>query len=164
MIAMRKITPNLWFDRQAEEAARFYVSIFPNSKITNLTRFPPEVAKAAQMPEATVMTVSFELDGNAFLGLNGGPIFKFSEAVSFIVDCKDQEEVDYFWDRLTAGGGEPGQCGWLKDRFGLSWQIVPSVLPKLMTQSDPEKQRKVGAAMMKMKKIDIAALEQAAEG
>lgn len=161
---MRKITPNLWFDKQAEDAARYYVSIFPNSKITHITHFSPEVAKAARMPEGAVMTVSFELDGNPFMGLNGGPIFKFSEAVSFIVDCKDQEEVDYYWDRLTADGGEPGQCGWLKDRFGLSWQIVPSILPKLMMQNDPEKAARVGAAIMQMTKIDVAALERAAEG
>ncbi len=161
---MRKITPNLWFDKQAEEAARYYVSIFPNSKITHTSYFSPEVAKAARMPEGAVMTVSFELDGNPFMGLNGGPIFKFSEAVSFIVDCKDQEEVDYYWDRLTADGGEPGQCGWLKDRFGLSWQIVPAILPKLMMQNDPAKAARVGAAIMQMTKIDVGALERAAEG
>jgi predicted 3-demethylubiquinone-9 3-methyltransferase (glyoxalase superfamily) len=159
---MRNITPNLWFDTQAEDAARFYTSIFPNSKITAISRYSPEVAKAAHMPEGLVLTVAFELDGNRFLGLNGGPIFKFSEAVSFVVDCKDQEEVDYFWDRLTADGGQPSQCGWLKDKFGLSWQIVPAALPRLMQSSDAETQRRVGAAMMKMKKIDVAALERAA--
>jgi predicted 3-demethylubiquinone-9 3-methyltransferase (glyoxalase superfamily) len=161
---MRKITPNLWFDRQAEDAARFYTSIFPNSKITSLNRFSAEMAQAAGMPEGTVLTVAFELDGNAFLALNGGPVFRFSEAVSFIIDCKDQEEVDYYWDRLTADGGQPGQCGWLKDRFGLSWQVVPAVLPKLMTDPDPQKQRAVGAAIMQMTKIDVAALERAASG
>lgn len=161
---MRKITPNLWFDTQAEEAALYYVSIFPNSKIHDISHYTPEVAKAAHMPEGTVLTVSFELDGNPFLALNGGPIFRFSEAVSFIVDCKDQEEVDYYWERLTAGGGKPGQCGWLTDRFGLSWQIVPSIIPQLMTDPDLDKRRRAGAAVMGMTKIDVAALERAAAG
>lgn len=161
---MRKITPNLWFDTQAEEAALYYVSIFPNSKIDAINHYSPEIAKAAHMPEGTVLTVSFELDGNPFLALNGGPIFRFSEAVSFIVDCKDQEEVDYYWERLTAGGGKPGQCGWLKDRFGLSWQIVPSIVPHLMTTADEETRRRAGAAIMGMTKIDVAALERAAAG
>jgi predicted 3-demethylubiquinone-9 3-methyltransferase (glyoxalase superfamily) len=161
---MRTITPNLWFDTQAEDAARFYVSIFPNSKITSITHYTPEISKAAHMPEGLVLTIAFELDGNPFLGLNGGPLFRFSEAISFVVDCKDQEEVDHYWDRLTADGGAPGQCGWLKDRFGLSWQIVPSILPKLLASSDPEKGRRVGAAMMQMKKIDIDALQRAYDG
>lgn len=161
---MRKITPNLWFDRQAEDAARFYTGIFPNSKITSINRFSPEIAAAAGMPEGTVLTVAFELDGNPFLALNGGPVFQFTEAVSFIIDCKDQEEVDSYWDRLTADGGQPGQCGWLKDRFGLSWQVVPAVLPTLMTSPDPQVQRRVGAAIMQMTKIDVAALERAASG
>ena len=160
---MRKITPNLWFDTQAEDAARYYISIFPNSKITSISRYTAEVAKAAQMPEGTVLTVAFELDDNPFLGLNGGPVFQFTEAVSFIVDCNDQEEVDYYWDRL-GDGGHPSQCGWLKDRFGLSWQIVPSILPKLITDPDPEKQRRVGAAIMQMTKLDIDTLMRAYEG
>ena len=161
---MRKITPNLWFDTQAEEAARFYVSIFPNSNINAVTHYTPEIAKAARMPEGTVLTVSFVLDGNPFLALNGGPIFKFSEAVSFIVECKDQREIDFYWDRLTAEGGQPGQCGWLKDRFGLSWQVVPEGIDRMMTDPDPEKSRRAGAAVMGMKKIDLAALTRAYEG
>lgn len=161
---MRTITPNLWFDTQAEEAARFYVSIFPNSKIEIITHYTPEIAEGARMPVGSVLTVSFELDGTPFLGLNGGPLFHFSEAISFIVECKDQEEVDYYWERLPAGGGQTGPCGWLKDRFGLSWQIVPAILPKLITDPDPEKARRAGAAMMKMKKLDVAELIRAAEG
>lgn len=160
---MNRITPNLWFDTQAEDAARFYVSIFPNSKINTVNYYTPEVAKQAHMPEGSVLTVAFELDGHSFLGLNGGPLFKFSEAVSFIVDCKGQAEVDYYWERLS-DGGQPGPCGWLKDRFGLSWQIVPDVVPKMMTDPDPEKQRRVGAALMQMQKLDVAALTRAYEG
>jgi len=145
-----KITPFLWFDTQAEEAARFYVSVFPNSKITGTT----------PGPTGGVMTVSFELDGQPFIGLNGGPHFKFSEAVSFSIECKSQAEIDGYWSRLTEGGQE-SQCGWLKDRFGLSWQVVPANMGRLLGPPDPAKAQRAVAAMMKMKKLDIAALENA---
>jgi predicted 3-demethylubiquinone-9 3-methyltransferase (glyoxalase superfamily) len=154
---MPKITPFLWFDGQAEEAAAFYVSVFPNSKIDAVTRYgaggPGEEGKA--------MTVVLELDGARFVALNGGPHYHFTEAVSFYVDCQDQAEVDYYWDKLTGEGGTPGQCGWLKDRFGLSWQVVPTELPALIGGPDREKARRGTEAMMKMKKLDIAALRQA---
>lgn len=156
---MTKLTPTLWFDTQAEEAARFYVSVFKDAKMGDVTRY----GEGGPMPAGTVMTASFEIGGIAFLGLNGGPMYKFSEAVSFQIDCKDQSEVDHYWGRLTEGG-EPGPCGWLKDRFGVSWQVVPSVLPKLMSSGDAGKSKAVMAAMMQMGKLDIAALEAAAEG
>ena len=156
---MQTITPCLWFDTEGEDAARFYTSIFPNSKITKVTRY----GSAGPRPEGTVMTVSFELDGQEFLALNGGPQFKFTEAISFQVSCRDQDEVDAYWNALTEGGGEEGPCGWLRDRFGLSWQIVPEALPKLLEQSDREKSQRVVAAMLKMKKIQVDELERAAE-
>jgi predicted 3-demethylubiquinone-9 3-methyltransferase (glyoxalase superfamily) len=156
---MQTITPCLWFDTEGEDAARFYTSIFPNSKITKVTRY----GSAGPRPEGTVMTVSFELDGQEFLALNGGPQFKFTEAISFQVSCRDQDEVDAYWNALTEGGGEEGPCGWLRDRFGLSWQIVPEALPKLLEQSDREKSQRVIAAMLKMKKIQVDELERAAE-
>ena len=156
---MPKITPCLWFDTQGEEAARLYVSVFPNSRIVDVTRY----GSAGPRPEGMVMTVSFELDGRPFVALNGGPEFGFSEAVSFQVDCADQAEVDHYWDRLSEGG-EEGPCGWLKDRFGLSWQIVPRVLPELLAQPDAEKAQRVMAAMLQMRKIEIAELEAAAAG
>lgn len=158
-----KITTNLWFDTQAEDAARFYCALFPNSKITTVARYSAEVAKAAHMQEGQVMTVAFDLDGHSFLGLNGGPIFKFSEAVSFVVPCADQAEIDRYWDALTADGGQPGQCGWLKDRFGLSWQIVPASLERYMTTGSAEQQRRVMAAVMQMQKLDADAIERAFE-
>jgi predicted 3-demethylubiquinone-9 3-methyltransferase (glyoxalase superfamily) len=158
--AAQKITPCLWFDSEAEEAAKFYVSVFKNSKMGTVTRYGKEGFEIHSRPEGSVMVAEFELEGQKFVGLNGGPHFKFSEAISFQVNCDTQEEIDYFWSALQKGGGKEQQCGWLKDRFGLSWQIVPSVMGKLMTES-PEKAERVMAAMLKMIKIDIAALELA---
>ncbi len=155
---MPKITPFLWFDTQAEEAARFYTSVFPNSTIREVTHY----GSAGPRPEGMVLTVSFELDGQQFVALNGGPDFSFTEAVSFVVDCETQEEVDRYWSVLSEGG-EEGPCGWLKDRFGLSWQIVPTALPRLLSDPDVEKAQRVMAAMLKMGKIEIAELERAAD-
>jgi len=155
--AMQKITPFLWFDTEGEEAAKFYTSVFPNSRIVDVSRY----GSAGPRPEGTVMTVTFELDGQTFVALNGGPEFTFTEAVSFQVSCETQEEVDSFWSTLTEGG-EEGPCGWLKDKFGLSWQIVPTALPRLLGDPDREKSQRVMAAMLKMKKIEIDALERAA--
>jgi predicted 3-demethylubiquinone-9 3-methyltransferase (glyoxalase superfamily) len=154
---MREITPCLWFDTDGEDAAKFYTSIFPNSKITDVARY----GSAGPRPEGTVMTVSFELDGQKFVALNGGPNFTFNEAVSFQVLCESQEEVDTYWSKLSEGG-EEGPCGWLKDRFGLSWQIVPTRLPELLEDPDREKSQRVMAAMLEMGKIDVEALERAA--
>jgi predicted 3-demethylubiquinone-9 3-methyltransferase (glyoxalase superfamily) len=155
----QKIVPNLWFDGQAEEAANFYVDIFEDAKILNVAKYP----EGSPGEAGTVMTVEFELNGVRFVGINGGPQFKFDEAVSFQIDCEDQAEVDYFWDRLT-DGGEESQCGWLKDRFGLSWQVVPRGMEVVFNDPDPEKAQRAMAAMMKMRKIDVAALRAAAEG
>ena len=155
---MQTITPFLWFDHQAEEAANYYVSIFKNSKITTVSRY----GEAGPGPKGTAMTVVFELDGQEFIALNGGPHFKFTEAVSFSVSCTTQEEVDEYWEKLSAGGQE-GQCGWLKDKFGLSWQVNPTILGQLLSSPDPQKARRVMEAMLQMKKIDIAALQRAAE-
>jgi predicted 3-demethylubiquinone-9 3-methyltransferase (glyoxalase superfamily) len=159
----QRISVCLWFDHQAEEAAHFYASIFKNSKIRSIARYDEEAAKAAGRPKGSVMTVAFELDGQEFMGLNGGPLFKFTEAISLVVRCGTQEEVDYFWEGLSAGGQEV-QCGWLKDRFGVSWQIVPTVLIEMVQDEDPEKSRRVMAAMLKMKKIDIHLLKEAYDG
>lgn len=159
---MQKITPFLWYDDKAQEAANFYCSIFRNSKVGSVTRYEGEGARASGRPAGTVMTVEFELDGQKFVGLNGGPHFKFTEAVSFVVNCETQEEVDYFWDRLTADGGSESQCAWLKDKYGLSWQIVPNILLELLQDKDAEKSHRVMKAMLQMKKIDIATLKQAA--
>ena len=156
---MQKVTPFLWFDNQAEEAANFYVSIFKNSKINHVARY----GDAGPGPKGSVMVVSFQLEGQPFTALNGGPQFKFTEAVSFVVDCKSQEEVDHFWDKLSAGG-KTQACGWLKDKYGLSWQIVPTVLMELVSDPDREKSNRVMQAMMQMTKIDIAKLQQAAAG
>ena len=156
---MPRITPCLWFDGQAEEAAKFYTSVFKKSKIKEVTRS----GDAGPGPKGGVMTVSFELDGQPFLALNGGPQFRFNEAVSLVVRCKSQKRVDEYWAKLTEGG-EESMCGWLKDRFGLSWQIVPTALPKLLAQRDPAKARRVMDAMLKMRKLDVAALERAAKG
>ncbi|MBK7882897.1 MAG: VOC family protein [Chitinophagaceae bacterium] len=162
MATMQKITPNLWFDTQAEEAANYYTSIFKNSSIGKISYFGKEGYEIHKMPEGTVMVIEFELEGQKFIGLNGGPVFKFNEAVSFIVNCENQEEVDYYWDKLSAGGEKNAQqCGWLKDKFGLSWQIVPTILAELMTNKDKEKSGRVMSAMLQMKKIDIKTLEQA---
>ncbi len=158
----QKITPFLWFDKQAEEAASFYCSIFKNSKVGFISRYGEAGAKASGMPKETAMTVEFELEGQKFVALNGGPHFKFTEAVSFVVNCKDQAEVDYYWSKLSQGGDEKAQmCGWLKDRFGLSWQIVPTVFVEMMKGKDPDKAEKVMQAVLQMKKIDIQQLEQA---
>jgi predicted 3-demethylubiquinone-9 3-methyltransferase (glyoxalase superfamily) len=154
---MQKITPCLWFDTEGEEAARFYTSVFPNSKIVEIARY----GSAGPRAEGTVMTVSFELEGQEFVALNGGPDFTFNEAISFQVNCETQDEVDGYWSKLSEGG-EEGPCGWLKDRFGVSWQIVPIVLSELLADSDREKSQRVMAAMLKMRKIEIDALERAA--
>jgi predicted 3-demethylubiquinone-9 3-methyltransferase (glyoxalase superfamily) len=156
---MPKITPCLWFDDQAEAAARFYVSLFKNSSIGRIARY----GGAGPGPKGSVVTIAFELDGQAFIGLNGGPHFKFTEAVSFSIDCADQAEVDFYWDRLSEGG-QTSQCGWLKDRFGLSWQVVPATLADMIGDPDPEKARRATEAMLKMTKLDIAKLQQAIAG
>ena len=155
---MQKITQMLWFDTEAEEAAKFYVSVFKNSKMGSISRY------GEGMPgrKGSVMTASFEIEGQPFTALNGGPQFKFTEAVSFVVNCETQKEIDYYWDKLTAGGGNEVECGWLKDRFGLSWQIVPAVLFDLIKQSDQKKSDRVMQAVMQMRKLDIAALQRAA--
>lgn len=153
---MPKITPFLWFDNQAEEAAKFYVAIFKNSRILEISRY----GEAGPGPKGSVMTVRFELDGQEFIGLNGGPHFKFTEAVSLYVDCKTQEEVDEYWKKLLEGGGE-SQCGWLKDKYGLSWQVIPTVLGQMLSDPDPAKSKRVMEAMLKMKKIDITGLWKA---
>jgi predicted 3-demethylubiquinone-9 3-methyltransferase (glyoxalase superfamily) len=155
---MQKITPCLWFDDQAEEAVNYYVSTFENGKIGNTARYDAASAKVSGRPEGSVLTMEFELDGQKFLALNGGPLFKFSEAVSFIVDCADQKEVDYYWSKLSAHP-ESEQCGWCKDKFGVSWQVVPKQLGELLATGNP----KVMEAMLSMKKIDVAALQKAAE-
>ena len=159
---MQKISPFLWFDSNAEEAAKFYVSVFKNSKIGKITRYPEEAAKKIGREPGSVMTVEFTLDAVEFVALNAGPHFKFTEAVSFVVMCDAQEEVDYYWEKLTADGGEAGQCSWLKDKFGLSWQIQPRLLIELLGDKDKAKAERVMNAMMEMDKIDIAALERAA--
>jgi predicted 3-demethylubiquinone-9 3-methyltransferase (glyoxalase superfamily) len=152
----QRITPFLWFDGQAEEAAKFYVSIFPNSKVLSTSRY----CEGGPGPKGTVMTVDFELDGLSCTALNGGPMFKFTEAISLVVHCETQAEVDHYWDKLSAGGQQV-QCGWLKDQYGLSWQIVPNALIELVQDKDPAKSQRVMAAMMQMKKIDIAGLKAA---
>jgi predicted 3-demethylubiquinone-9 3-methyltransferase (glyoxalase superfamily) len=157
---MQKITPFLWFDSQAEEAANFYTAIFKGSKIEGGSRYDEEGAKAAGRPKESVMTVAFELDGQQFVALNGGPMFKFTEAISFVVNCETQKEVDHFWEKLSAGGQEV-QCGWLKDKFGVSWQVVPTILSEMLQDKDPEKSKRVMAAMLKMKKIDVDGLKRA---
>lgn len=155
-MAIQKITPFLWFDHQAEEAAHFYTSIFPNSKIVRVVR----LENAG--PSGSALTVEFQLEGQTFIALNGGPHFKFTEAVSFVVNCQTQVEVDSYWEKLSAGGTEV-ECGWLKDKFGLSWQIVPTVLPELLSDPDREKAQRVMSAILKMKKLDIRALKQASD-
>ena len=163
MIRMQKISPFLWFDDQAEEAATFYVSVFKNSKINKITRYPAGPANKIGREPGSVMTVEFTLDGVEFVALNAGPNFKFTEAVSFVVYCDTQEEVDYFWEKLTADGGEPSQCSWLKDKYGLSWQVQPRLLIQLLGDPDKAKAERVMSAMMDMTKIDIEALKKAAE-
>lgn len=160
---MQKITPFLWYDNNAEEAAKFYLTVFDNSRINKTTRYDEESSKAAGRPAGSVMTIEFELDGQKFVAINGGPHFKFTEAVSFVIDCETQEKVDYFWEKLSGGGGQESQCGWLKDKFGLSWQVVPTTLSELF-QGSPESSKRVMHAMLQMKKLDINVLKQAAEG
>ena len=153
------ITPNLWFDTQAEEAAAFYLSVFPNSRILTVTHYTEAGPREAGM----VLTVEFELNGQRFVGINGGPNFTFDEAISFEIDCETQEELDYYWEALT-DGGEESQCGWLKDRFGVSWQVVPTGMAELFADPDPERARRAMEAMLKMRKLDLAALQAAADG
>jgi predicted 3-demethylubiquinone-9 3-methyltransferase (glyoxalase superfamily) len=160
----QKITPCLWYDGNAKEAAEFYASVFKDSGIGKTANYDEESSKGSGQPEGSVLVVEFEIAGQKFVGLNGGPMFKFSEAISFMIDCKDQAEVDYFWSRLTADGGEESQCGWLKDKFGLSWQVVPSVMSSLVTGPDREGSKRAMAAMMKMKKIDIKTIQDAYDG
>jgi predicted 3-demethylubiquinone-9 3-methyltransferase (glyoxalase superfamily) len=161
---MQKITPFLWFDNQAEEAAKFYTSVFKNSKIGKILRYDEASAKAAGRPAGSVLTVEFEIGGQKFTALNGGPQFKFNESVSFVVNCKTQEEVDYFWEKLAAGGGQESACGWLKDKFGLSWQVTPTVLIDMLNDKDPKKAERVMKAMMQMQKIEINKLKAAYAG
>ena len=155
----QKIVPNLWFDTEAEQAASFYTSVFPNSKIIGKTHYTEGAPREAGM----VMTVEWELDGQRFVGINGGPDFTFDEAVSFQITCADQDEIDYYWEKLT-DGGEEGPCGWLKDRFGLSWQVVPTGMEELFSDPDPQRAERAMKAMLQMKKLDIAALREAADG
>ena len=157
---MSPIIPNLWFDSEAEQAAQFYTSVFPNSRIISTALYP----EGAPGPVGTVMTVEFELDGQRFVGINGGPQFPFTEAVSFQVDCADQAEVDRYWDRLIADGGQESQCGWLKDRYGLSWQVVPAGMEELFADPDPARAQRAMQAMLGMRKLDVGALRAAADG
>jgi predicted 3-demethylubiquinone-9 3-methyltransferase (glyoxalase superfamily) len=161
---MQKVTPFLWFDNQAEEAAKFYTTIFKNSKIGKILRYDEASAKAAGGRVGSVLTIEFEIEGQKFTALNGGPQFKFNESVSFVVNCETQEEVDYFWEKLTAGGGQESACGWLKDKFGLSWQVTPTVLIEMLQDKDPEKSERVMKAMLQMEKIDIKPLNEAYAG
>lgn len=161
----QKITPCLWFDNQAEEAVKFYTGIFRNSRILNVSRYGEAGREVHGKPAGSVMTIEFELDGQAFTALNGGPTFKFNEAISFQVDCETKEEVDYYWEKLSKGGDEKAQqCGWLKDKYGASWQIIPSVLLKMMSDPDREKSGRVMEAMLRMKKIDVDELARAYAG
>ena len=155
---MQKISPFLWFDGNAEEAADFYVSLFKGSKILNIARY----GEAGPGPAGAVMVVNFQIEGQDFIALNGGPLFKFTEAISFVINCQTQEEVDHYWNKLTAGGGQESQCGWLKDKYGLSWQVTPTILGELLADKDQKKAQRVMQAMLQMKKIDIAALQRAA--
>jgi predicted 3-demethylubiquinone-9 3-methyltransferase (glyoxalase superfamily) len=158
--SMQRIAPMLWYDDDAEEAARFYCSIFKNSKITGKSSY----GEGGPGPKGKVMLVTFELDGQEFTALNGGPQFPFTEAISLVVNCKDQKEIDDYWEKLTSGGGKPVQCGWLKDKYGVSWQVVPTIISELMSDDDPAKRDRVMAAVMKMVKPDIAAMKAAAAG
>ena len=162
---MNKITPCLWFDSEAEDAARFYTGIFPNSKITGISRYGEAGREVHGQPAGKVLTVAFELDGRPFTALNGGPQFKFNEAVSFQIPCRNQEEIDYYWDKLTAGGdARAQQCGWLKDRYGLSWQVFPAAVMDMLQDQDRKKADRAMQAMMQMKKMDLKALERAYAG
>ena len=157
---MPHLTPNLWFDDNALEAAEFYCSIFPNSKVTTVSHY----TEAGPGVPGTILAVSWELDGQDFTGINGGPMFQFDEAVSFAINCKDQDEIDHYWNALTADGGEESMCGWLKDKYGLSWQVVPEDWEKMANDPDPERVNRVMASMFQMKKFDIAAQQAAADG
>jgi predicted 3-demethylubiquinone-9 3-methyltransferase (glyoxalase superfamily) len=159
---MSKITPFLWFNNNAEEAIKLYTSIFKDSKVGKITRYDEASAKASGQQAGSVMTATFQLFGQDFIALNGGPHFKFTEAISFVVNCESQEEIDHYWYSLTKDGGQESQCGWLKDRFGLSWQIVPTILSKLLSDPDRQKSQRAMMAMLQMRKIDIASLEKAA--
>jgi predicted 3-demethylubiquinone-9 3-methyltransferase (glyoxalase superfamily) len=159
----KKISVCLWFDSQAEEAARFYVAAFKNAKLGHTTFYDEAASKAAGRPVGSVLTVDFELDGQPFVALNGGPLFQFTEAMSLVVNCQTQAEVDHFWETLSAGGQQV-QCGWLKDKFGVSWQVVPTVLTEMLQDKDPEKSKRAMAAMLTMKKLDIRALQNAYDG
>ena len=161
---MQKITPFLWFDHEAEEAVRFYTSTFKNAKTGRILRYDKEAAKASGRPAGSVLTIEFEIEGQKFVALNGGPQFKFNESVSFVVNCETQEEVDYYWEKLTADGGEESQCGWLKDKFGLSWQVTPTVLIDMLHDEDSAKAERAMKAMLQMQKIDIDKLKAAYEG
>jgi predicted 3-demethylubiquinone-9 3-methyltransferase (glyoxalase superfamily) len=165
MAAMQKITSNLWFDNQAEEAANYYTGIFKNSRILNTVHYSKEGFDIHKMPEGTVMTVEFVIEGQKFIALNGGPVFTFNEAISFVINCANQQEIDYYWERLTAGGDPKAQqCGWLKDKFGVSWQVVPAQLQNMMQDRDREKSDRVMKVLLQMKKLDIHTLEEAYEG
>jgi predicted 3-demethylubiquinone-9 3-methyltransferase (glyoxalase superfamily) len=161
---MQKITPFLWFDHQAEEAVKFYTSVFKNSKAGKTLRYDEASAKASGRPVGSVLTIEFEIEGQKFTALNGGPQFKFNESVSFVVYCETQDEVDYFWQKLTADGGQESECGWLRDKFGLSWQVTPTVLIEMLHDKDPKKSGRVMNAMMQMQKIDISKLKTAYAG
>jgi predicted 3-demethylubiquinone-9 3-methyltransferase (glyoxalase superfamily) len=155
---MPRITPNLWFDTEAQEAAEFYVSVFPNSKVTTITHYP----EGAQQPAGTVLTVDFVLDGQEYTAINGGPAFTFNEAISLMINCADQDEIDYYWDKLTEGG-EESMCGWLKDRYGLSWQVAPADWVDMLNDADPARAQRMMQAMFGMKKLDVAALRAAGD-
>jgi len=161
---MQKITPFLWFDDQAEDAANFYTSVFKNSNIGRIFRHTEEAAEKTGRPVGSVLTIEFEIEGQKFVALNGGPLFKFNESISFVINCETQDEVDYFWGELTADGGEESACGWLKDKFGMSWQVMPTVLVDMLNDSDEEKSGRVMQAMFQMKKIDVKALKDAYQG
>ena len=165
MPTIQRITPCLWFDHQAEQAARFYITVFKNSTITKIARYGEAGQEVHKQKPGTVLTVAFELDGHTFTALNGGPIFKFNEAISFQVNCDTQDEIDHYWEKLSAGGDPKAQqCGWLKDKYGASWQVVPRVLPDMLTDPNHEKSDRAMTALMKMKKLDIAALKRAFDG
>ena len=161
---MQRITPFLWFDDQAEDAANFYTSVFKNSNIGRIFRHTEEAAEKTGRPVGSVLTIEFEIEGQKFVALNGGPLFKFNESISFVINCETQDEVDYFWGKLTADGGEESACGWLKDKFGMSWQVTPTILIDMLNDSDEEKSGRVMQAMFQMKKIDVKALKDAYQG
>jgi len=161
---MQKITPFLWFDDQAEEAVNFYTALFKNSKICRIFHYTEEAAEKTGRPVGSVLTIEFEIEGQKFVALNGGPVFKFNESISFVINCETQEEVDYFWEKLTADGGEESACGWLRDKFGLSWQVTPTVLIDMLHDKDPEKAERVMKAMLQMQKIEILKLKAAYDG